>query len=81
MTEHQTPENTADQEPQPALGVHVVLMSDGQFGIQATGEPNLGEMVMLLSRALESVKARMVAESVAAIQSEKKIITPTRFSG
>ena len=63
--------------PEPAFGVHVVMMPDGNFGIQVTGQPNLGEMIMLLARALESVKVRMVVETMQAIQSEQKIVTPT----
>jgi len=67
-------------ELQPAIGIHVVMMEDGQFGIQATGEPNLGEMQMLLARALASVEARMIGETVAQVMKDKKsrIITPGR---
>lgn len=69
-------------EPKPAFGVHVVMMEDGAFAIQATGEPNLGEMQMLLSRALKSVECRMVAETVVQLQQEiskeQRIITPGR---
>jgi hypothetical protein len=72
----------ADAEPQPAIGIHVVFMEDGQFGIQATGEPNLGEMQMLLSRALKSVESRMIGETVAQVmqqsKSKSRIITPGR---
>ena len=66
--------------PQPAIGIHVVFMEDGQFGIQATGEPNLGEMQMLLSRALKSVESRMIGETVAQVmkQNKSRIITPGR---
>lgn len=66
--------------PQPAIGIHVVFMEDGQFGIQATGEPNLGEMQMLLSRALKSVESRMIGETVAQVmkQTKSRIITPGR---
>ena len=74
-------EEVAEEEgPQPAIGIHVVFMEDGQFGIQATGEPNLGEMQMLLSRALKSIEARMVAETVAQVakQNKSRIITPGR---
>lgn len=67
-------------QQEPAFGVHVIMMPDGQFAIQATGEPNLGEMYMLLARATKSVEARMVAETVAQVQKQNKssIITPGR---
>ena len=63
---------------EPAFGVHVVMMPDGQFAIQATGAPNLGEMQMILSRALKSVEARMTAETLVQIMNPPKspIITP-----
>lgn len=71
-----------NNEPKPAFGCHVVMMEDGAFAIQATGEPNLGEMQMLLSRALKSVESRMVAETVIQLTKEEKdqsrIITPGR---
>lgn len=71
-----------DNEPKPAISIHVVFMEDGQFAIQAQGEPNLGEMQMLLSRALSSVEARMVGETVAQVmatnQQKSRIITPGR---
>lgn len=76
------PIQAAEHDPAntPALGVHVVMMEDGGFGIQATGEPNLGEMQMLLARALMSVEARINAETIIQMQSqiasEKRIITP-----
>lgn len=67
---------------EPAFGVHVVMMPDGAFAIQATGEPNLGEMAMLLARAYDSIKARMVAETVVQVMKQAKdksrIITPGR---
>ncbi len=71
-------ENTEEEGPQPAIGIHVVFMEDGQFGISATGEPNLGEMQMLLSRALKSVESRMIGETVAQVmkQTKSRIITP-----
>lgn len=68
--------------PKPAFGVHVVMMQDGGFGIQATGEPNLGEMHMILSRALKSIEARMLAETVVQLTGKtgesSRIITPGR---
>lgn len=71
-----------DNEPKPAFGCHVIMMEDGAFAIQATGEPNLGEMQMILSRALKSVESRMVAETVVQLGQEVKdqsrIITPGR---
>lgn len=88
--EIQTPDpnkvvNMPDQNPDApkiAFGIHVALMEDGGFGIQATGEPNLGEMQMLLSRALKSVEARMVAETAVQLidnaRSQQRIITPGR---
>lgn len=68
------------QDVEPAFGVHIVMMPDGAFAIQATGDPNLGEMQMLLSRALKSVEARMVAETVVQVQkqNQSRIITPGR---
>ena len=68
----------AEQGPQPAISITVVFMEDGQFGIQAQGEPNLGEMQMLLSRALVSIEARMTAETVTQVikQNKSRIITP-----
>lgn len=76
------PDFGGEEGPKPAIGIHVVMMEDGGFGIQATGEPNLGEMQMLLSRALKSVEARMVAETVAQLQEQsrgqQRIITPGR---
>jgi len=67
-------------EVEPAFGVHIVMMPDGAFAIQATGDPNLGEMQMLLSRALKSVECRMVAETVVQVQkqNQSRIITPGR---
>lgn len=74
--------NQNPDAPKVALGVHITMMEDGGFGIQATGEPNLGEMYMLLARAVKSVEARMVAETVAQLQaqarSQQRIITPGR---
>ena len=72
--------NGDEAQPKPAFGIHVVMMEDGAFGIQATGEPNLGEMYMLLSRAEASVRARMVGETVLQMQKESQssIITPRR---
>lgn len=84
VPQDQPSEATVDQpvEAEPAFGVHVVMMPDGAFAIQATGEPNLGEMQMLLSRALKSVEARMVAETVVQLTKQAKdsqrIITPGR---
>jgi hypothetical protein len=79
---HEPKENQVTDETKPAFGVHVVMMEDGAFAIQATGEPNLGEMQMLLSRALKSVESRMVAETVVQLQQEiskeQRIITPGR---
>lgn len=76
----EVPDQEEDAGPQPAIGIHVVFMEDGQFGIQATGEPNLGEMQMLLSRALKSVESRMIGETVAQVmkQTKSRIITPGR---
>lgn len=75
-------EVAVSDEDQPAFGVHVVMMPNGEFAIQATGQPNLGEMQMILSRALKSVEARMVAETVVQLQQQaantKRIITPSR---
>ena len=69
-------------EAQVAFGVHLILTTDGSFAIQATGEPNLGEMQMIVSRGLKSIEARMIAETIMATQaqakSEKRIITPGR---
>jgi len=70
------PQGDPKPEDTVAFGIHVVLMQDGNFGMQATGQPNLGEMQMLLSRALKSIEARMVAETIMAMQQEKRIITP-----
>lgn len=71
-----------DPEQQVAFGVHVVMLADGAFAIQATGAPNLGEMFMLLSRATESVRVRMNAETVAQVLEEnrkqQRVITPGR---
>jgi hypothetical protein len=69
------------QEPQPAWGVTAQMMEDGTFKIGVQGEPNLGEMHMLLARAMESVRCRMVAETVLHIQAQNKssIITPEQF--
>jgi len=71
-----------EQQDEPAFGVHVVMMPDGAFAIQATGEPNLGEMQMLLARALTSVECRMIGETVVQVQKQAKdksrIITPSR---
>ena len=74
------PTEAETEGPQPAIGIHVVYMEDGQFGIQATGEPNLGEMVMLLARALKSVESSMIGETVAQVmkQTKSRIITPGR---
>jgi hypothetical protein len=76
------PNQGNEDEPKMAFGVHIAMMEDGSFGIQATGEPNLGEMFMLLSRATKSVEARMVAETVFQLQeqarSQQRIITPGR---
>lgn len=67
-------------EAQPAFGVHVVMMSDGAFALQVTGEPSLGDLQMILSRALKSIEARMVAETVAQLMKaqQSRIITPVR---
>lgn len=74
--EHQEPENVV------AYGVHIVMTNDGQFGIQISGEPNTGEVIALITRALETVRARMIAETVVqlqmAVDSSKRIITPGR---
>jgi hypothetical protein len=84
MSEETIPmdEPIEDNEPKPAFGCHVIMMEDGAFAIQATGEPNLGEMQMILSRALKSVESRMVAETVVQLSQETKdksrIITPGR---
>jgi len=71
-----------DEQVEPAFGITVVMMPDGAFAIQATGEPNLGEMQMLLSRALKSIEARMIGETVVQIQKQandkSRIITPGR---
>ena len=71
---------TKVDEMEPAFGVHIIMMPDGAFAIQATGEPNLGEMQMLLARALKSIEARMVAETVVQLMKQEKgkrrIITP-----
>jgi hypothetical protein len=79
------PENeAATDEPtvEVAIGVHIMFLQDGQFGIQATGNPNLGELHMLVARALASLESRMVAETVAQVMGERKsesrIITPGR---
>ena len=66
-----------------AFAVHVIMMQNGEFAIQATNSPNLGEMQMIVSRALESIVARMHAETVAAMLQkqpgkESRIITPGR---
>lgn len=78
----QMPGLEEQEGPKAAFGVHVVLLEDGGFGIQATGEPNLGEMQMLLARALKSVESRMVAETVIQLQEQargnQRIITPGR---
>ena len=80
MSDETTTTDEQIDEAGVAIGVHVVLMSDGQFGIQATGEPTLGEMQMLLSRALTSIECRMVGETITAMQkqNESRIITPKR---
>ena len=63
--------------------VHIIMMADGNFAIQATNSPNLGEMQMIVSRTLESIVARMHAETVVAMLQkqpgkESRIITPGR---
>lgn len=70
-------------EVEVAYGIHIVMTNTGQFGIQISGEPNTGEVVSALSRALETVRARMIAETVVQVQmavnasdSSKRIITP-----
>ncbi len=69
-----------DNTAEVGFGVHVLMLTNGEFAIQATGDPNLGEMFMILSRAVESVKARMVGETVVQLQAEERkqtrIITP-----
>jgi Tfp pilus assembly protein PilZ len=67
-------------EPQVAFSAHVMMMEDGKFAIQTTGEPSMGDMQMILSRALSSVESRMVAETVVQLTktSASRIITPGR---
>ena len=60
-----------------AIGIHVMLTVDGQFGIQLTGEADLGEVQMLLSRALAVTTARMNAETLIALQ--KAVADSTRI--
>ena len=76
------PDFGGEDTPAIAFGIHVALLENGGFGIQATGEPNLGEMQMMLSRALKSVEARMMAETTAQLmsqlQEQQRIITPGR---
>ena len=68
------------QEPVIAFGCHVMMMTDGAFALQATGEPSLGDMHMILARALKSIEARMVAETVVQLTKaqQSRIITPGR---
>ena len=77
------PEQVEGDEQPIAFAVHLILLQNGQFALQATGEPNIGEMNMLLARGLDSVRARMIAETVAQIlkeqnKPESRIITPGR---
>jgi ornithine carbamoyltransferase len=69
-----------ESEAVAAFGAHVVMMTDGAFALQVTGEPSLGDLQMVLSRALKSIEARMVAETVVQLQkqSASRIITPGR---
>jgi len=83
------PDEQPEAEAQVSIAVHFVLTTDGQFAIQATGEPNLGEMQMIASRGLASIEARIVAETIVQSQiqaaqeakaaaDQKRIITPRR---
>lgn len=78
-----------DPEAQVSIAVHLILTTDGQFAIQATGDPNLGEMQMIASRGLCSIEARITAETMIQSQiqaaqaanaaiDQKRIITPRR---
>ena len=77
-------QDAPQEEGEPiAYAVHLILMQNGQFAIQATGEPNIGEMQMLISRGHESVRSRQIAETVAQVLREQqkpqsRIITPKK---
>ena len=82
MSEEQLNETPDQTEGVVVFGIHIMLTEDGAFAMRATGKPNLGDMQMLLSRALASVEARMSAETTVALMNEsqqsKRIITPGR---
>ena len=63
-------------EDEVALGVHIMMLGNGNFAMQITGEANLGEMYMLLSRATASVNARIISETVQADMAANKNVSP-----
>lgn len=75
-----TPDFGGEKQDEPAFGVHVMMMPTGAFAMRVTGDPNLGEIQMLLSRALVSTECRMTAETVLHLQQQQaeksRIITP-----
>ena len=80
--EQPTEDTPEEQEEVVRMAVHLIMLQNGQFVIKATGEPNIGEMDMLLARAQSSVRSRMTAETVAQVLAEKskpqsRIITPS----
>lgn len=85
MTDEQknteSPQENEDQ-PEVAYGVHLVLMNDGNFAMQVTGSPTLGDVQMLVQRAHTELDARLVAETLIQLLSQRKspIITPGQVS-
>lgn len=55
-----------------AFGLHVMMMNDGQFAVVPTGNPNVMEAEMLLSRAQKMAFARMVAAEVVGLQEQQR---------
>ena len=68
-------------EDEVALGVHIMMLGNGGFAMQVTGEANLGEMYMLISRALASVNARIISETVQADMAAAKKVSPILTPG